>query len=61
MPPLPAPVCIEPVGTLGWLLVLSPERMTAHNPEHVAFTLRVRELLDRAGLIQRPDPVTGEE
>jgi hypothetical protein len=54
LPPLPAPVRIEPVGTLGWLLVLSPEPMTASNPEHVAFTVRVRELLDRAGLIARP-------
>nr|WP_269770268.1 Imm52 family immunity protein [Cystobacter fuscus] len=61
LPPLPAPVRIEPVGTLGWLLVLSPERMTASNPEHVAFTVRVRELLDRAGLINRPEPVTSEE
>ncbi|MFY0526447.1 Imm52 family immunity protein [Archangium gephyra] len=56
LPPLPAPVRIEPVGTLGWLLVLSPEPMTASNPEHVAFTARVRELLDRAGLIERPKP-----
>lgn len=56
LPPLPAPVRIEPVGTLGWLLILSPEPMTASNPEHVAFTARVRELLDRAGLIERPDP-----
>ena len=55
-PPLPAPVRIEPVGTLGWLLILSPERMTAGNPEHVAFTTRVRALLDRAGLIERPEP-----
>ena len=54
LPPLPAPVRIEPVGTLGWLLVLSPEPMTASNPEHVAFTSRVRDLLDRAGLIARP-------
>ena len=61
LPPLPAPVRIEPVGTLGWLLVLSPERMTASNPEHVAFTARVRELLDRAGLIQRPAPGASEE
>jgi hypothetical protein len=61
VPPLPAPVLIEPVGTLGWLLVLSPEPMTASNPEHVAFTARVRELLDRAGLIERPEPApTGE-
>jgi hypothetical protein len=56
LPPLPAPVRIEPVGTLGWLLVLSSEPMTASNPEHVAFTTRVRELLDRAGLIALPYP-----
>jgi hypothetical protein len=56
LPPLPAPVRIEPVGALGWLLVLSPEPMTASNPGHVAFTTRVRELLDRAGLIERPEP-----
>jgi len=56
LPPLPAPVRIEPVGALGWLLVLSPEPMTASNPEHVAFTARIRELLDRAGLIERPEP-----
>ncbi|MFL5345811.1 MAG: Imm52 family immunity protein [Hyalangium sp.] len=61
LPPLPAPVRIEPVGTLGWLLVLSPEPMTASNPEHVAFTVRVRNLLDRAGLIARPEakPIGG--
>jgi len=61
LPPLPAPVRIEPVGTLGWLLVLSPEPMTASNPEHVAFTARVRELLDRAGLIERPQPAPSSE
>jgi hypothetical protein len=61
VPPLPAPVRIEPVGALGWLLVLSPEPMTASNPEHVAFTARVRELLDRAGLIERPEPKPAEE
>jgi hypothetical protein len=56
VPPLPAPVRIEPVGALGWLLVLSPKRMTADDSEHVALTVRVRELLNRAGLIARPDP-----
>jgi hypothetical protein len=61
LPPLPAPVRIEPVGALGWLLVLSPEPMTASNPEHVAFTARVRELLDRAGLIERPEPEPASE
>jgi hypothetical protein len=61
LPPLPAPVRIEPVGALGWLLVLSPEPMTTSNPEHVAFTRRVRELLDRVGLIARPkaEPLRG--
>ena len=53
--PLPAPVRIEPVGEQGWLLSLSPERMSASNPEHVAFTARVRELLDRAGLLASPE------
>ena len=61
LPPLPAPVRIEPVGALGWLLVLSPEPMTANNPEHVAFTARVRELLDRAGLIEIPKPAPAGE
>ena len=61
VPPLPAPVRIEPVGALGWLLVLSPAPMTASNPEHVAFTARVRELLDRAGIIERPEPGPASE
>jgi hypothetical protein len=61
LPPLPAPVRIEPVGTIGWLLHLSPEPMTASNPEHVAFTTRVRELLDRAGLIELPEPEPASE
>ena len=56
LPPLPAPVRIEPVGELGWLLTLAPEPMTASNPEHVAFLTRVRELLKRAGLIECPRP-----
>ncbi len=56
VPPLPEPVRVEPVGTLGTLLILSPERMTVSDPEHVALTAHVRELLDRAGLIERPAP-----
>jgi hypothetical protein len=52
VPPLPAPVRIEPVGSLGALVVLTPERFTASNPEHIALGRRVRELLDRAGLLQ---------
>jgi hypothetical protein len=50
VPPLPAPVRIEPVAEQGTLLVLTPERFTASNPEHVALARRVRELLHRAGV-----------
>lgn len=51
VPPLPAPVHIEYVEDKGTLLVLTPERFTVSNPEHVALAERVRELLDRAGLL----------
>jgi hypothetical protein len=51
VPPLPAPVRIEPVEDKGTLVILTPERFTASNPEHVALAERVRDLLDRAGLL----------
>jgi hypothetical protein len=52
VPPLPAPVRIEPVEDKGTLLVLIPERLTARNPEHVEQGRRVGELLSRVGLMQ---------
>ncbi|NTX38255.1 immunity 52 family protein [Myxococcus sp. CA033] len=52
LPPLPAPMRIEPVADKGTLIILTPERFTASNPEHVALTEQVRELLDRAGLLK---------
>lgn len=52
VPPLPAPVRIEPVEDKGTLLVLTPERFTVSNPEHVALAEQVRELLDRGGLLK---------
>ncbi|WP_164007202.1 immunity 52 family protein [Pyxidicoccus trucidator] len=55
VPPLPAPVRIEPVEGQGTLVVLTPERLTASNPTHVELGQRVLKLLDRAGLMQ---PVT---
>lgn len=51
VPPLPAPVRIESVENKGTLMVLTPERFTVANPEHVALARRVRELLARAGLL----------
>jgi hypothetical protein len=55
VPPLPAPVRIEPVENKGTLIILTPERFTVASPAHVALTRRVRELLASAGLMQ---PVT---
>ncbi|MFP2926530.1 immunity 52 family protein [Pyxidicoccus sp. 3LG] len=52
VPPLPAPVRIEPVEDKGTLIILTPERFTASNPEHVTLAARVQELLDRAGLLR---------
>ncbi len=50
VPPLPAPVRIERVEEQGTLIILTPERLTAGSPEHVALARRVMELLGRAGL-----------
>ncbi|WP_164021318.1 immunity 52 family protein [Pyxidicoccus trucidator] len=58
VPPLPAPVRIEPVADRGTLIVLTSERFTATNPEHAALAERVWELLDRAGLLKPVQPVT---
>ncbi|RKG74473.1 immunity 52 family protein [Corallococcus terminator] len=52
VPPLPAPVRVEPVEALGTLIILTPERFTVTNPEHVALAAQVREWLDHAGLLR---------
>lgn len=52
VPSLPAPVRVEPVEDKGSLLILTPERFTVSNPEHLALATDVRERLERAGLLQ---------
>ncbi|MGE6758569.1 immunity 52 family protein [Corallococcus interemptor] len=52
VPPLPAPVRIEPVEDKGTLITLTPERFTVSNLEHMTLAEQVRELLDRAGLLK---------
>ncbi len=52
VPPLPSPVRIEPVEDKGMLIILTPERFTVGNSEHVTLAHHVRELLARAGLMQ---------
>lgn len=56
VPPLPAPARIDCVEDKGTLLILTPDRFTASNPEHVALAEQVRELLDRAGLLKPIQP-----
>jgi hypothetical protein len=56
VPPLPAPVRVEPVEDKGTLILLTPERFTASNPEHVALARRVREFLEPTGLLRRSRP-----
>nr|WP_232536989.1 immunity 52 family protein [Cystobacter fuscus] len=52
VPPLPAPVRIEPVEDKGMLVILTPDLLTVSNPEHVELAQRVQGLLDRAGLLE---------
>jgi hypothetical protein len=56
VPPLPAPVHVEPVEDKGTLIVLTPERFTASNPAHVELANHVGEILDRAGLLRPLQP-----
>jgi hypothetical protein len=59
VPPLPAPVRIEPMEDKGTLVILTPERFTVANPEHLALAARVHELLDRARLLRKLEPWPG--
>jgi hypothetical protein len=52
VPPLPSPVQVEPVEDRGSLVILTPERFTASNPEHVTLAARVHEALGHAGLLK---------
>ncbi len=51
VPPLPAPVRVEPVEDKGTLILLTPERFASSNPEHLGLAEQVREHLGRAGLL----------
>ncbi|WP_404366748.1 immunity 52 family protein [Corallococcus coralloides] len=52
VPPLPAPVRVEPVEDLGTLVILTEERFTVTNPEHVRLATEVHQVLDAAGLLR---------
>jgi hypothetical protein len=61
VPPLPAPVRMEPVEDKGTLILLTPERFTVSNPEHVGLAARVHTLLAEAGLLRPVYPVPSQE
>ncbi|WNG51123.1 hypothetical protein F0U60_48605 [Archangium minus] len=50
--PLTEPVRIEPVEGKGNLIILTPERLTATNTEHVALGHRIQRLLEERGLLR---------
>jgi hypothetical protein len=60
VPPLPAPVRVEPVEDKGTLLLLTPERFTASNPEHVELAAHVHAVLAEAGLLRPVYPVPSQ-
>jgi Immunity protein 52 len=52
VPPLPESVRVEPVEDKGTLIILTSERLSANNPEHLALGRRVQELLDERNLLR---------
>ncbi len=52
VPPLPQPVRVQRVEDKGTLILLSPERLTASNPEHLALGRHVQDALRIRGLLE---------
>jgi hypothetical protein len=53
VPALPAPVRVESVGGKGTLIILTPERLSPSNPEHLSLAWRVQKLLEERGLLKQ--------
>ncbi len=51
VPSLPRPARAEPLADQGTLIILTPERFSLENPAHVSLAGRVRERLEKAGLL----------
>jgi hypothetical protein len=52
VPALPRPVRVEPVEDLGTLIILTPEPFSPKNPAHAELAGRVRERLEKVGLLR---------
>jgi hypothetical protein len=53
VPDLPEPVRVEPVEDKGTLVVITPERLSAANPEHLDLGRCVQQVLEERGLLRR--------
>ena len=51
VPPLPPPVRVESLEDKGTLVILTSERLSVGNPEHVALALGVQAVLDEQNLL----------
>ena len=56
VPALPPPARVEPVSDQGSLVILTPERLSGRNPEHLDLGRRVQSLLAAQGLLERVIP-----
>jgi hypothetical protein len=52
VPALPEPARVETVDDKGSLIILTPERLTPSNPEHVALAHRIQQVLQEQGLLR---------
>lgn len=52
VPALPEPVRVEPVDDKGTLIILTPERLTPSNPEHVTLAHHIQQVLQERGLLR---------
>jgi hypothetical protein len=53
VPVLPEPVRVEPVEDKGTLVILTPERLSVSNPEHLVLGHHVKQLLVERGLLRK--------
>jgi hypothetical protein len=60
VPALPKPVQVEAIEGKGTMVILTPERFTASNPEHIAIAARVQELLAHEGLLEPLQPLMNQ-
>jgi Immunity protein 52 len=54
MPPLPSLACVDRIEGYGSYVITTPEPFMRENPEHLAISNQVKEILGQAGLLTVP-------